>query len=60
MTQVDVRVVGGSPLVMLTGPITERSGADLAGLIMRSINVETDDPDEYRHPLSNSAPRPHQ
>ena len=57
MTRVDVRVIGDTPLVQLSGAVTERSGAELAAAVMGMIHAMTDDPDEYGHPLSLPQPR---
>lgn len=57
MTQIDVRVVGGLPLVRLAGPVTERTGAELAAAVMSSIHFMTEDPAEFPRPLSLSHPR---
>ena len=45
----------GIPMVGLSGQITERSGAELADLVMRRIHIHTEDSDRYRHPLSLNA-----
>lgn len=57
MTQIDVRVVGGLPLLRLSGPVNERSGADLAAAVMSAIHFMTEDPAEFPRPLSLPAPR---
>ena len=57
MTQIDVRVIGGVPLVRLGGPVTERSGAELAAAVMSSIHFMTEDPTEFARPLSLLQPR---
>ncbi len=43
MTQINVHAVGGVPLVRLGGPLTERSGAELAASIMSAICFMTED-----------------
>ncbi|WP_165589015.1 hypothetical protein [Mycolicibacterium conceptionense] len=57
MTQIDVMARGGVPLVRLGGPVTHRSGAELASEVMLMINLATEDPDEFPHPLSEARPR---
>lgn len=56
MTQVNVHVVGGRPLVRLSGPVVERSGAELAAKVMSSIYFMTED-GEAGKPLSLESPR---
>lgn len=58
MTQISVHVVGGLPLVRLTNPVTERTGAELAASVMSSIHFMTEDPAEHARPLSLESPRP--
>ncbi|CAJ1505261.1 hypothetical protein [[Mycobacterium] burgundiense] len=58
MTAVDVMVVRGLPLVRLIGPVTERSGAELATAVMDAIYFySTDVPGEFPHPLSERHPQ---
>ncbi|SIM03528.1 Uncharacterised protein [Mycobacteroides abscessus subsp. abscessus] len=56
MTQVNVHVVGGVPLVRLSGAVVERSGSELAAKVMSSIYFMTED-GEVGSPLSLEAPR---
>lgn len=42
----------GIPLVTLSGPANESSGAELADKVMRQIHFATEDPAEFPHPLS--------
>ncbi|SKM80463.1 hypothetical protein [Mycobacteroides abscessus] len=56
MTQVNVHVIGGRPLVRLSGPVVERTGSELAANIMSSIYFMTED-GESGKPLSLEAPR---
>ncbi|CPW71586.1 hypothetical protein [Mycobacteroides abscessus] len=56
MTQVNVHVIGGCPLVRLSGPVVERSGAELAANVMSSIFFMTED-GEAGKPLSLESSR---
>lgn len=56
MTEVNVFVAGGVPLVRLSGTVTERNGAELAAAVMSAIHYMTEDTTEYQHPLSLPAP----
>ena len=42
----------GIPLVRLSGPADEGSGADLADKVMREIHYATENPAEFPHPMS--------
>ncbi|ART70577.1 hypothetical protein BTO20_20340 [Mycobacterium dioxanotrophicus] len=53
MTQVEPLIVGGIPLVRLSGTVTERSGAELASKVMGAIFYSSH---EVR-PLSLQQPR---
>ena len=60
MTQINVHVVGGLPLVRLDSAVTERSGSELASAVMSAIHFMTEDPAEHPRPLSLESPRsPH-
>lgn len=54
MTNIGVHVVGGLPLVRLSGPVSERSGAELATAVMSAIHFMTED---LAVPLSLVQPR---
>lgn len=57
MTVVSVHTdESGIPLVRLSGPASEASGAELAATVMRAIHYHTEDSTKYLHPLSLVAP----
>lgn len=56
MTQVNVHVVGGVPLVRLSGTVVERTGTELAAKVMSSIYFMTED-GEAGAPLSLESSR---